>query len=602
MKNLMETIRAMGVNTPRPGTDDTTVPTVKGDMPTGEITPNPADKYQAVKNRMAQVKTKIIDDEYKPGEANMPQEKVSASFLEALKQVQTNAAELSEKKKKAKPDFLDLDKDGNEKESMKKAAKEAECAEGFDVDAGGNRIAYSDGLDAGGNRIAAPSDTDDAPKSKPKTKTKSKVKEEVEQVDEILDTTAKGNSYKSKANASLFAAIKSGDKATVKKRDKGLDMAYDKTINAMKKSRLAKEEVEQVDEVRSWFIQSDHDDFKKMTPDEKKEKHQRLLKLTNHSDSHIRSFAKSAANEFKQKYMSEEVEQVDEISTELATKVMKQRKSQGDAFRNKAGIMSGSASDSAMANAKKNWNKADKIASIVKKRAANEEVELEEAATMVLRKGGQVKRMRYNPRTIEKMKAEGWVVATEAFVEKVKTLFNISEDLSVEDAVALVEEEQAKRGRGRPKKAVDPNAAPKPTWKPGGRGRPPKNKDDASKISTSDTKAAAPTAKEPEKADAGDTEHVLVQLRKAANNERGEHDSGTNTIKYTNNTTGQITSAQARKALTAHDNLKTAGDRFKAQRRMGGSHAGMLAHISGKADTSAAKPKVSLAKPDWNKK
>lgn len=423
MKNLMETIRAMGVNTPRPGTDDTTVPTVKGDMPAGEVTPNPAADYQAVKNKMAQVKTKIIDDEYNYGEEDMSQDKVSASFLEAINKVKANAAELSEKKhKKAKPDFLDLDKDGNKKESMKKA--DADCK-----------------------------------------------MEEVEQVDEVLDTTAKRNDYRTKANASLDSSVKSGDKATAKKRDKGLDMAYDKTIKAIKKSRMAKEEVE-----------------------------------------------------------------------------------------------------------------------------------IEEAATMVLRKGGATKRMRYNPRTIEKMKAQGWVVVAEDFLEKVKSLFSIEEDISIEDAIALVEEEQAKRGRGRPKKAVDPNAAPKPTWKPGGRGRPPKNKDTVGKVSTTDTKAAAPAAKEPEKADAGDTEHVLVQLRKAANNERGEHDSGTNTIKYTNNTTGQISAAQARKALTAHDSLKTAGDRFKAQRRMGGSHAGMLAHIAGKADTTAAKPKVSLAQPGWNKK
>lgn len=101
---------------------------------------------------------------------------------------------------------------------------------------------------------------------------------------------------------------------------------------------------------------------------------------TDKSDSYLHNRRKAVSSAIKGKgtketVTMEEVEQVDEISTELATKVMKQRKSQGDAFRNKAGIMSGSASDSAMANAKKNWNKADKIASIVKKRAANEEVE-----------------------------------------------------------------------------------------------------------------------------------------------------------------------------------------------------------------------------------
>lgn len=76
-----------------------------------------------------------------------------------------------------------------------------------------------------------------------------KVAEEAEQVDEVLDTFAKGQEYRKKANASLDSALNSGDKATAKKRDRGLDMAYDKTIKAMKKSRMTKEEVEELDEL-----------------------------------------------------------------------------------------------------------------------------------------------------------------------------------------------------------------------------------------------------------------------------------------------------------------------------------------------------------------
>jgi hypothetical protein len=454
MANLFETIntiRAKGVNTPRPRTDDKTVPTVQGDMQAGKVEPNPADDYKAVKNKMAQVKHKIIDENN--GETDMPQEKVSASFLEAIKQVRENSIALDEKKKhkKAKPDFLDLDKDGNEEEPMKKAAKEMK-------------------------------------------------KEEVEQIDEIGDTPA--------GKANLIKYIKKASGADGGS-DKSLPTLVAKTAVLSNKGR---EETKKGD----WLS--------------------------------ARNANKSAENAFQK------------------------------SWKRREGI--GRAAD----------------------RIAKEEVELEEAATVLLRKGGSTKRMRYNPTTIEKMKSEGWVVVSEEFVEKVKAIFNIAEDISYEDAIALVEEEQAKRGRGRPKKAVDPNAAPKKTWTPGGRGRPPKNKDAVSKVSTSDTKAAAPAAKEPEKADAGDTQHILVQLRKAATNEPGESGSGKNTIKYLNGSTGQVTAAQARSALTKHDQLKTSGDRFKAQRRMGGSHEGLTGFMSGKEEKSTAKPKVSLAQPGWNKK
>lgn len=78
------------------------------------------------------------------------------------------------------------------------------------------------------------------------------------------------------------------------------------------------------------------------------------------------------------KTKKEEVEALDEISSELAKKVAKARDSIGYAFRNKAGIMSGQASKNAMDNAHKNWNKADKTKAIIAKRT-NEEFELDEA-------------------------------------------------------------------------------------------------------------------------------------------------------------------------------------------------------------------------------
>jgi hypothetical protein len=79
------------------------------------------------------------------------------------------------------------------------------------------------------------------------------------------------------------------------------------------KIAMKKEEAE-LDEARSWFDPSDHEQFKNMTPEQKKARHDSLMKLaTTHKNYDIRSFAKSAANELKSKYMKEEAEQIDEL-------------------------------------------------------------------------------------------------------------------------------------------------------------------------------------------------------------------------------------------------------------------------------------------------
>lgn len=262
----------------------------------------------------------------------------------------------------------------------------------------------------------------------------------------------------------------------------------------------------------------------------------------------------------------------------------------------------------------KSWSRRKGIG-MAADRLAKEEVEVNEAATVLLRKGGATKRMRYNPATIARLKSEGWVVASEAFVDKVRTMFDIAEDISFEDALTLVEavatlkeEEAAKRGRGRPKKAVDPNAAPKREWKPGGRGRPPKNKDTVTKVSTSDTaaaKAAAPAPKAAE--DATDTGHILDHLRKAIST------NGTNSFRQKNGGMAKVSQSAALALLSHHDKLPKASDRFAMQQHMAKSPEHLQGAIknvaAGKpynAGYEKAKPKaISLApggNPDWNKK
>lgn len=397
-------------------------------------------------------------------------QKPTSKFMEAMKQVLANEQEITEKKK-AKPDFLDLDKDGNKKESMKKAAKEAN--------------------------------------------------EEVE-LDEV-------NIMRPKSPAQMK-----------------------KTQDARKSAALAK-----------------------------------------------LAFKADQAKAAKEKAITKEEVELDEVSMELATKVQKARDNKGNAFRNKAGIMShgSDAAKSAMDNAKKNWSKADKTKAIIADRMKKEEVELDEAATVLLRKGGSTKRMRYNPTTIARLKSEGWVVVSESFVDKVKTLFSIEEDISFEDAVALVEAEEVKRGRGRPKKAVDPNAAPKRAWTPGGRGRPPKNAAEKSTVSTSASKEAEPKEKEDD--DAGDTGHILNNLRKAIST------NGTNAFRQKNGEKTKVTRDSAIALLTHHDKLSKPSERFNMQQHISKSpehlHAAIRNVNAGKPYNAGyeakAKAKITLAGP-----
>jgi len=238
--------------------------------------------------------------------------------------------------------------------------------------------------------------------------------------------------------------------------------------------------------------------------------------------------------------------------------------------------------------------------------STKEEVEMNEAATVVLRKGGITKRMRYNPSTIARLKTEGWVLVSEEIALKaIELLGEEAAYLTLAELAELLEDEVEKRGRGRPKKAVDPNAAPKREWKPGGRGRPPKNKDTVTKVSTSDTaaaKAAAPAEKPAN--EVGDTGHILDHLRRAIST------TGTNTFRQKNGSMTKVSQSAALALLSHHDKLPKASDRFAMQQHMAKSPEHLQNAIknvaAGKpynAGYEKAKSKaISLAAPDWNKK
>jgi len=67
------------------------------------------------------------DEEAHPEEVTLEKKKLPAGLRAYLDKKKKGGAAKTTTKGKAKPDFLDLDKDGDKKEPMKKAAKEAKA-------------------------------------------------------------------------------------------------------------------------------------------------------------------------------------------------------------------------------------------------------------------------------------------------------------------------------------------------------------------------------------------------------------------------------------------------------------------------------------------
>jgi hypothetical protein len=396
--------------------------------------------------------------------------------------------------------------------------------------------------------------------------------EEVEPLDELSPQTL--GSYASKATKDASANIKkiagAKDRYTgrqfqgrANKRETGADMAIDKIRGNYNVKVHAKEEVETLDEL---------------------------------SKNTLKNYIKGAVGA---KSVADRTRPIPTLAAQTGrhSERSHQHAKQGDYSAAKLNR------DVADNSFDKSQQRRKNVSLALDKLMAKEEVEVNEAATVLLRKGGATKRMRYNPASIERLKREGWVVASEAFVDKVRALFDIAEEITFEDALSLVEAvDEVKRGRGRPKKAVDPNAAPKREWKPGGRGRPPKNKEAVTKVSTSDTRAAGPA----DKADneVTDTGHILDHLRKAVST------NGTNSFRQKNGSMSKVSQSAALALLSHHDKLPKASDRFQMQQHLAKSPEHLQNAIKNVAAgkpynagyEAKAKAKVSLAAPDWNKK
>ena len=526
--------------------------------------------HKNMQNRMHR-----IDDSYQiPGEKPMSTaDKPTSKFTDAMTQVLANEAEIMEKKKvKLDPvgkEDDDVDNDGDTDSSDKYLKTRRKAI--------GKAIATEETSEPRPGTLAKIIATPGHPlKSSAKRELKYREaeaaamkKEEVEPLDELSPQTL--GSYASKATKDASANIKkiagAKDRYTgrqfqgrANKRETGADLAIDKIRGNYNVKVHAKEEVEPLAELSKGTLKN------------------YIKKAVGAEAGSNKSLPILAAATGRHSERSQVAVKAGDMDS-----MRKERDKAGKTFD-------------------KSWNRRKGVGMAADK-LAKEEVEVNEAATVLLRKGGATKRMRYNPASIERLKREGWVVASEAFVDKVRALFDIAEEITFEDALSLVEAvDEVKRGRGRPKKAVDPNAAPKREWKPGGRGRPPKNKEAVTKVSTSDTKAAGPA----DKADneVTDTGHILDHLRKAVST------NGTNSFRQKNGSMSKVSQSAALALLLHHDKLPKASDRFQMQQHLAKSPEHLQNAIKNVAAgkpynagyEAKAKAKVSLAAPDWNKK
>lgn len=213
-------------------------------------------KFHISRDKRAQRKLKIIDDEFKPGESAM------SKMLDAMKQVVANEEELEEKKLVGKQKKLDKNHNGKlDAEDFKKLRKE----EAEELDELKKSALQAVRNRAHGNLMDNPSDEKSHKVEKQASSRLKKItdkenderskreyaawKEEVEQIDEVSKKTLK--SYLKKADDDAVGAYLDRDTKRRNKRQAGMRRAKDRLSGHMlTKKKYSTEEVEQIDEAQ----------------------------------------------------------------------------------------------------------------------------------------------------------------------------------------------------------------------------------------------------------------------------------------------------------------------------------------------------------------
>lgn len=545
-------------------------------------------KFKISRDKRAQRKLKIIDDQYIPGVTEMDRiENVSPSFLEALKQVQANAQELEEKKKMTKADIAALREPkgsidagdlaalraGEHKKKMKTEEKE-ESAAHEKAEKKHNNTPEGVECPVCGMK-ACPT-----------------VKEEAEDIDEgvrsIRKATRSMNDRKKAVDASRRLSKKAytppGTPSKAEMRAKGSEAV--KAFLA-KGGKIRKEEVdlEELDEAQFIVIQKGM---------EKK-------RIRNNPADIMQARKEGWA-------INEESDTVDEAATPLKSLGAQQAKAtiQREVQQKKAMF------------AKKDAVDKQKFSKSMQKIHAGDEVEvdgeqIDEAAFKLTdaHKSAITKHLKNNlgkgkvtfhsehgghfathsdgiQSTVHHAEMKNGKLTLSHFMtmdEEVdkKTAF-------MERAIAILGEEYAelsfeqlveevKKARGRPRKnpLPDPNAPKRP------RGRPKKG--------SSPTATAKPGEAKPADTDK-DREHIVMGLRKAVSL-RGEHG-----VKFADGSTHKIPAEHAQKALKIHDSLSKPSEKMTFARKLAASHDSFKKALSDKNPGSeeAKKTGITLAK------
>lgn len=195
--------------------------------------------------------------------------------------------------------------------------------------------------------------------------------EDYQQIDELSRDTLRR--YRMKAKR-----IGDNEKGDISYRSKGRDLAARKTHGGQwgipKAKVMASEEVEQVEE--SWLPKSVHAELKRMPKDAVKRTHDTYMttaKGFKRNGHHaLAAQAHAAAAEIKQKYLDEEVEQIDELSKDTVRGYYNKAGEQGRKIMGRLAVGGG------------DWSEGGKDTKTLKKRAAGRKMALK-------RRSGEVK-------------------------------------------------------------------------------------------------------------------------------------------------------------------------------------------------------------------
>lgn len=514
-------------------------------------------KFHISRDKRAQRKLKIIDDEFKPGE--QPMGKIS----DAMQQVLANEQEVNEKKLIGNQKKLDKNHNGKlDADDFKKLRKED--AERID-EVHAYSVKLKNGLSKASSGKTWWHTTEEGARKRNEhshggegkvVKVKLEpdeyayngraVKEEVEQTDESVAMALMGAAAGAGIGSGIGAAL------TSFKYGKSKRSIADRLNDTKDKKSYNKYRVSQADKsLKRATKPKTIDRLNK----EKKDASDTLKKT---------SYLKSLS-------WKEEVETLDEAQFVFITKGSERKRIRNNpieiARARKEGWAITEETEVVEANALK------AVGAQQKKAIIQREVQQKKA---MFAKKDAVDKQKFG-KAMQKIHAGDEVEMDKKKIFMERAVAILGEEYAELSFEQLVEEVKKARGRPRKHPPKDPNAPKRP------RGRPKKGASPAT--------AAKPGAAKAEDGDK-DREHIVMALRKAISL-RGQHH-----VKFASGESHQISAEHAQKALKIHDSLSKPSEKMVYQRKLAASHDSFKKALADKSPGSDDKKKtgITLAK------